>query len=188
MPELPEVETTRRGISPLLISKVVHGGTIHNDRLRYKVRSDLIEKLCGQKLLQIGRRGKYLIMYFRDGSLLVHLGMSGSIRVSDGTIDRRKHDHIEILFENYLFRYHDPRRFGAFIWTENDPSKHKLFENLGVEPLTHDFNGQFLYRKTRKTQGPIKNALMNNRLVVGVGNIYANEALFLAGINPKRSP
>ena len=186
MPELPEVETTCRGIAQLLVSKIVEGGTVYNRRLRYTVQSDLIEKLTGQTLLDIQRRAKYIIMKFSKGALIIHLGMSGSLRVLDAVQKRRKHDHIEILFNKLLLRYHDPRRFGAFVWTESDPLKHKMLRDLGVEPLAKKFTGQFLYEETRKTRSAIKNVLMNNRLVVGVGNIYANEALFRAGIHPKR--
>jgi len=186
MPELPEVETTCRGISLLLVSKIVGGGTVYDHRLRYRVQYDLIEKLTGQTLLDIRRRAKYIIMKFNKGALIIHLGMSGSLRVLDAAQKRRKHDHIEILFDKLLLRYHDPRRFGAFVWTENEPLKHELLSNLGIEPLTSDFTGQFLYEETRKTRSSIKNVLMNNRLVVGIGNIYANEALYGAGIHPKR--
>ena len=186
MPELPEVETTLRGISPLLISKKVLGGRIHEHRLRYEVRKDLIETLAGQTLLKTDRRGKYLILTFTNGSLIIHLGMSGSLRILAAEQPRRKHDHVEIIFENLSLRYHDPRRFGSLVWTAKHPFEHKLLRHLGLEPLGSDFNGDYMYSNTKKIRTPIKNTLMNNRIVVGVGNIYANEALFLAGIHPKR--
>jgi len=186
MPELPEVETTCRGISEFLISKVIYGGIVHEHRLRYKIQKNLIQKLTGQTLLKISRRGKYIIMSFAKGSLIIHLGMSGSLRILGVKHKKRKHDHVEIFFDNLILRYHDPRRFGALIWTENDPAKHTVLKDLGPEPLESGFDGKYLYRQTRRRKCAVKNLIMNNHIVVGVGNIYANEALHAAGIHPGR--
>ena len=186
MPELPEVETTCKGVSRILNSKTVTGGIIHERRLRYEVETNLPDKLLGKTLYEIKRRGKYIIMFFDGGSLIIHLGMSGSLRVLSTNKEKRKHDHIELFFGKLVLRFHDPRRFGSFTWTDHSPYEHKLLKSLGVEPLEKCFDGAYLYRETRNRRGNIKSLIMNARIVVGVGNIYANESLFEAGIHPHR--
>lgn len=187
MPELPEVETTRRGIEPLIINKTVETLLLHNPSLRWDVPLELVEVLPGQTVQSVGRRSKYLLINFEKGTLLVHLGMTGHLRCVDKTSPRRKHDHVELLFtDGSTLRYNDSRRFGAMLWTFDDPLQHKRLINLGPEPLEDDFDGDYLYKLSRKRKVAVKPFLMNARVVVGVGNIYASEALFRAGIKPSR--
>lgn len=188
MPELPEVEVTRRGISPHIKMQRVAGLVIRQPQLRWPV-TDGIEKILGNKtLLDIVRRGKYLLLNFEQGTAFIHLGMSGSIRILDADTEAGKHDHFDILFSNgKILRYNDPRRFGAFLWAGKAPYEHKLLKNLGVEPLQDEFDADYLYQASKNRKIAIKQLIMNANLVVGVGNIYANEALFLAGIHPERA-
>ena len=186
MPELPEVETTMRGISPHIKNKTVKSVNIHFPTLRWPIEPSLPQKLSGQKLQSIARRGKYLILQFKTGVLLIHLGMSGSLRVLNAKQARQKHDHFEIIFKNnQALRLRDPRRFGAVIWCEDDWTQHSLINHLGPEPLSDDFNGKYLFDNSRNKTVAVKNFIMNSHIVVGVGNIYASESLFLAGIHPK---
>ena len=192
MPELPEVETTRRGILPQLQGQTVTDVLVHNAKLRWPVPRTLKRHLVQQSLLDIRRRGKYLIFDFSSGHMLVHLGMSGSLRIIQDITQANgpalTHDHIEWLFtERKILRLHDPRRFGSVHWTEKMPLQHWLLKDLGPEPLSGAFDGEYLYRCSRNRKTAIKNFIMSSHIVVGVGNIYANEALFLAGIHPKRA-
>ncbi|MDH3454677.1 MAG: bifunctional DNA-formamidopyrimidine glycosylase/DNA-(apurinic or apyrimidinic site) lyase [Desulfuromonadales bacterium] len=185
MPELPEVETTRRGIEPLVINKIVDRVNIYNASLRWPVPDELVAVLPGQKVSAIGRRSKYLLFHFDRGTLIVHLGMTGHLRLDASTAERRKHDHVEIVFKDgTALRYNDSRRFGAMLWTVNDPHRHVRLSDLGPEPFNAAFNPAYLYKLSRARRIAVKPFLMDARVVVGVGNIYASEALFRAGIAP----
>ena len=187
MPELPEVEITRLGISPHITGQEIKDVVIRNKNLRWPISATLKKNLLTRKFQKIDRRGKYLLCYTNHGCMMMHLGMSGSLRIVDCTIKPEKHDHLDIMFESgSILRFNDPRRFGSVIWTKKDPLQHKLIKHLGPEPLSEEFNGEWLYRRSRKRAQPLKNFIMDNHNVVGVGNIYASESLFLAGINPKR--
>ncbi|MBN2678610.1 MAG: bifunctional DNA-formamidopyrimidine glycosylase/DNA-(apurinic or apyrimidinic site) lyase, partial [Acidithiobacillaceae bacterium] len=186
MPELPEVEVTRLGISPHLVGKTLQGAIVREPRLRLAVNPDLDARIAGQPLRQIRRRGKYLLLDLESGSILVHLGMSGHLRVLPRETPVVKHDHVDLLFtQDICLRFHDPRRFGVLCWLEAADA-HPLISRLGLEPLGPEFSGDYLYTHSRQRQIPVKAFLMDAHLVVGVGNIYANEALFDAGINPRR--
>lgn len=188
MPELPEVETTLRGIKPHLQGKTIDAIIIRDRRLRWPVPLTIRKKLAGQLIDNIDRRGKYLLLHTQVGTVIMHLGMSGSLRVIDSAVVPEKHDHIDIVLENHkALRLRDPRRFGCVLFTATDPLKHKLLADLGPEPLSDDFNSDYLYKKSRKRKLAIKLFIMDSKIVVGVGNIYANEALFLAGIHPRRA-
>lgn len=185
MPELPEVETIRSGLEPHLSGRRIRAVTIRDGRLRFPVPPGLDRILPGLTLRSIARRGKYLLLDCTAGWLIVHLGMSGSLRVLPASSPPEKHDHFDLILENGLcMRLRDPRRFGAVIWTETDPLRHPLLAKLGVEPLATEFDGEFLCRLTRGRRASIKQTLMDSHLLAGVGNIYANEALFRAGIKP----
>jgi len=187
MPELPEVETTRRGILSGLEDRRVAKLVVREARLRWPVPPRLPDRLRGQTLEGIRRRGKYLLFQFRSGTLLVHLGMSGSLRFVEPDQPPAAHDHIDLVMSNgQLLRYHDPRRFGTFLWQCGDASTHPLLRELGPEPLQGQFDADHMYRRSRGRRTTVKQFLMDARIVVGVGNIYANEALFLAGIHPLR--
>jgi formamidopyrimidine-DNA glycosylase len=185
VPELPEVETTRRGIQPYVQGRALRQMIVRERRLRWPVPDDLEQILAGRKILALARRGKYLLLKFSHGTALWHLGMSGSLRLVDPRLPADKHDHIDWVFNRDLaLRFHDPRRFGALLWTEEPVEEHPLLKHLGPEPLEEHFDGAYLFRKTRKSDQAIKSWLMNARNVVGVGNIYANEALFNSGLRP----
>ncbi|MCX7171495.1 MAG: bifunctional DNA-formamidopyrimidine glycosylase/DNA-(apurinic or apyrimidinic site) lyase [Proteobacteria bacterium] len=187
MPELPEVEITRRGIAPALVGRRVSGGAIRAARLRYPLCQELPKNLKGKTLLEVGRRGKYLLLYFGRGAVLVHLGMSGSLRLLPRGAAPQKHDHVDLEFGDRLLRMHDPRRFGAVLWfaAKADMARHPLLLTLGIEPLEADFTPEWLFAATRGRQAPIKQLLMDSHLVVGIGNIYASESLYRAGIDPR---
>ena len=186
MPELPEVETTKTSLLPLLEQRV-QAVRVHNPSLRWPIPDDL-EKLIGQRLIQLKRRSKYILAEFEQDQMLWHLGMSGSVRILDKTAALRKHDHFDVELDNgKVLRYHDPRRFGALLWTTDEPARHPLLCKLGVEPLEDAFTGDALFAKSRGRSLAIKAFIMDAHVVVGVGNIYANEALFMAGIDPRRS-
>lgn len=188
MPELPEVETTRRGISPLIKGHRIIRVDVRDRRLRWPVPADLEKHLRGQTILDVGRRGKYLLLRVASGHLIVHLGMSGSLRVVNCDIPYEKHDHLNIAFDNaHCLRLRDPRRFGAVLFTQDDPLTHPLLARLGPEPLSADFTGDYLFQCSRKRTTSIKAFIMDSHVVVGVGNIYANESLFAAGIHPRRT-
>lgn len=188
MPELPEVETTRRGVEPYLSGQRICRLEVREGRLRWPVPERLGTLLLDARVRAVQRRGKYLLLRFDAGTLLIHLGMSGSLRVlTSPTPPPRKHDHIDIVMANgHLLRYHDPRRFGAFLWIEGEPQRHPLLADLGPEPLEGGFDGRWLYRLSRGRKVSVKQFLMDGHVVAGVGNIYANEALFEAGIDPRR--
>ncbi len=188
MPELPEVETTRRGIEPHLKNQTIESATIRNPRLRWPIPETLAKDLPGQKIFGVKRRAKYLLIETGAGTLILHLGMSGSLRISPTGTAYRKHDHFALtLSNNKALRLHDPRRFGAVLWTNGDINQHPLLASLGPEPLEKTFNADYLYRSNQTRKVSIKQQIMNSRIVVGVGNIYASEALFLASIHPKRA-
>lgn len=186
MPELPEVETSRRGIEPHILNKKVIDVIVRQKQLRWPIPASLKNQLTNQKIRQVDRRGKYILLRTDAGTAIIHLGMSGSLRILDKNIPAEKHDHIDIVFNRLVLRLRDPRRFGACLWTRQDPLTHKLLINLGPEPLTDAFTADYLYRLSRSRKVAIKTFLMNSQIVVGVGNIYASESLFTAGINPKR--
>ncbi|MGB7991203.1 MAG: bifunctional DNA-formamidopyrimidine glycosylase/DNA-(apurinic or apyrimidinic site) lyase [Candidatus Methylophosphatis roskildensis] len=185
MPELPEVEITRRGLAAHLPGRMVSDVIVRDRRLRLPVTADLAGKLIGDSLIGIDRRGKYLLLRFGRGSLLAHLGMSGNLRVLPADAPARKHDHIDILFGELALRYSDPRRFGLMLWLQGDGSDHPLLAALGVEPLGDAFSADWLFQATRGRRCAIKLLLMDSHVVVGIGNIYASESLFRAGIRPR---
>lgn len=185
MPELPEVETTRRGLLGV-VGQRIDQVVIRDHRLRWPIPLSLPEILKDQHWLELNRRAKYILARCERGTLLLHLGMSGRLCLLAGDEPAQKHDHIDIVFESgQRVRLRDPRRFGAVLWLEGDPLQHLLLASLGPEPLEDAFDGAYLYRETRTRSAPIKNVIMDSHLVVGVGNIYASESLFRAGINPK---
>ena len=188
MPELPEVETTRRGIAPHLLNQRVGRVSIRNPRLRWPIPADLPGLLRGRKILAVERRGKYLLIRFHHGHLLLHLGMSGSLRVLESSRPAQKHDHFDLCLTGGLcLRMRDPRRFGAVLWTDEPPEQHPLLANLGPEPLGDHFDGTHLHHLGQVRRSAIKNLIMDSRVVVGVGNIYASESLYRAGIHPQRT-
>lgn len=186
MPELPEVETTLRGITPHLINRQVTQVLIRQPKLRWPIPEDLQSALPGSRLLAVKRRGKYLLLEFAQGHALIHLGMSGSLRIVQPTEPPGVHDHFDLVFGQRALRYCDPRRFGCLLWSPDIIHEHPLLINLGPEPLSEDFTGDYLFRRSRARRVPVKQWLMDSKTVVGVGNIYANEALFMAGIKPLR--
>ncbi len=186
MPELPEVETTRRGIEPHAVGRRIVALNIHEPRLRWPVASDLPAKVIGQRILQARRRAKYLLLDVHTGTLLLHLGMSGSLRVLPAGTARILHDHFDLVLDSgQTLRFNDPRRFGSLHYA-TDADEHPLLAHLAPEPLDPAFDADYLFKVTRRRRVAIKQLLMNSRLVVGVGNIYASEALFKAGIRPRR--
>ncbi|MEW6765774.1 MAG: bifunctional DNA-formamidopyrimidine glycosylase/DNA-(apurinic or apyrimidinic site) lyase [Pseudomonadota bacterium] len=188
MPELPEVETTRRGIEPHLLDRSLSDVLIRERRLRWPIPEGLESILRGQRVHSIERRAKYLLIQLDQGTLIAHLGMSGSLRLVEPGTPLKKHDHVELRLDNGLaLRLHDPRRFGALLWTTEAPETHVLLAKLGPEPLEEGFDGAYLYEALHQRKQAIKSAIMDNHVVVGVGNIYANEALFLSGIDPRRA-
>ncbi len=186
MPELPEVEVTRRGIAPALVGHAVSDVRLRTPMLRYPVPEDLPRRLRGKVLRAIERRGKYLLFDFGDGRLLLHLGMSGSLRIVPSVTPAGKHDHVDLVFADTALRLRDPRRFGALLWLNGDPAAHALLADLGLEPLSPEFTAAALHGRLAGRRQAIKQALMDSHLVVGVGNIYASESLFRAGIDPRR--
>ncbi|MEO8486015.1 MAG: bifunctional DNA-formamidopyrimidine glycosylase/DNA-(apurinic or apyrimidinic site) lyase [Betaproteobacteria bacterium] len=192
MPELPEVETTRRGVAPALVGHRIVAVRVYDRRLRWPVPAGLEKALAGREVVAVDRRSKYLLFRLAAPSgtdtLLVHLGMTGSLRVYRRAPPRQPHDHVDIVFDHRsTLRYRDPRRFGTLLWIPGDAVGHPLLASLGAEPFSPAFNADALHRGTRGRRVAIKLALMDNKLVVGVGNIYANEALFRAGIRPTRA-
>jgi formamidopyrimidine-DNA glycosylase len=185
MPELPEVETTRRGLEPHVVGRRVTAITTYDRRLRWPVPSDLNRRLAGRTIDRLDRRSKYLLFRMGEGTLLVHFGMTGSLRILTAAVPRRRHDHVDVVLDSgATLRYHDPRRFGAVLWIPGAADAHPLLAQLGPEPFEAAFDANYLWTATRHRSLAIKLALMDSRLVVGVGNIYANESLFRAGIRP----
>jgi len=188
MPELPEVETTRRGVSPYLEGKQIAAIKLHCRKLRWPVPAQLPNCMYDARVTNVLRRAKYLIIETDAGTLISHLGMSGSWRVITAASDLRKHDHVELIMrDGARLVYHDPRRFGALLYTDQDWRKHPQIVSLGPEPFDSKFSPDYLFQSSRKRRVPIKTLIMDNAIVVGVGNIYANEALFIAGIRPRRA-
>lgn len=186
MPELPEVETTLRGIAPHLQGRRIERLLVRERRLRYPVPVDMENKVRGQCILALRRRGKYLLLELDVGTILIHLGMSGSLRILAADTAPGKHDHIDLRLGVDCLRLRDPRRFGLFLWTPDPTESHHLLAHLGPEPLEPDFDGDYLYEISRARRCAVKAFLMDSKVVVGVGNIYANESLYLAGIHPAR--
>lgn len=187
MPELPEVETTLRGIEPAMLGRVIEEVRIRNPALRWPVPA-AVQQACGQRVVGLRRRAKYLLIELGNGGLMCHLGMSGSLRICRDGDPLKKHDHFDLVMDSgACIRFHDPRRFGVLLWWESPYADHKLLRDLGPEPLTDNFDGEYLLKCSRKLKVPVKNFIMNGKIVVGVGNIYASEALFMAGIHPGRA-
>lgn len=191
MPELPEVEVTLRGIAPTLTGAQITGAVCRTSALRYPLPARLDRTLEGHRLKAVIRRGKYLLLDFGHGHLLIHLGMSGSLRLVAATLQAEKHDHFDLVFDirgkTIALRLRDPRRFGAVLWLEGDPFQYPLLATLGVEPLNEEFTAAWLKTSLTGLTAAIKPTLMNSHRVVGIGNIYASESLFRAGIDPRRA-
>nr|VFK24406.1 MAG: DNA-(apurinic or apyrimidinic site) lyase [Candidatus Kentron sp. MB]VFK30673.1 MAG: DNA-(apurinic or apyrimidinic site) lyase [Candidatus Kentron sp. MB]VFK75352.1 MAG: DNA-(apurinic or apyrimidinic site) lyase [Candidatus Kentron sp. MB] len=188
MPELPEVETICRGLARYLPGDRIKEVVVRNRRLRWPIPECIGQELPGQSVQKISRRGKYLLFHLTCGTMIVHLGMSGSLRLFSGVESPGKHDHVDLVFEGGDFlRFRDPRRFGAILWTESDPLQHPRLARLGPEPLEGGFSGRWLWKISRNRRISVKCLLMDGGVVAGLGNIYANEALFRAGILPSRS-
>lgn len=187
MPELPEVETSRRGIEPWVLDQTIVGVQIRERRLRWPISTDIDDRLPGQTVTSVDRRAKYLLINTTDGTAILHLGMSGSVFIVDRNAPAGIHDHVDIELESgHALRLRDPRRFGSLHWSD-DVANHWLLKNLGPEPLGEDFDGRYLWEKSRGRRVAVKQFIMNANIVGGVGNIYASESLFVAGINPKRA-
>lgn len=192
MPELPEVETTRRGIEPHLCRQRISRVIVRQPSLRWPIPENIPALMAGATVESVRRRGKYLLLKLvraeaLPGTAIFHLGMSGSLRVIDVDEPAMVHDHVDIVLENgTALRYTDPRRFGCLLWQDDGEPAHRLLAGLGPEPLTDEFNGDLLYQRSRGRSTVVKNLIMDGKIVVGVGNIYANEALFAAGIRPDR--
>ncbi|MCC6194349.1 MAG: bifunctional DNA-formamidopyrimidine glycosylase/DNA-(apurinic or apyrimidinic site) lyase [Burkholderiales bacterium] len=185
MPELPEVETTRRGVAPHVVGRKIARLDVYDPRLRWPVPADLGQRVQGLRIDRVDRRSKYLLFRMGTDTLLVHLGMTGSLRVHRKAPPRKAHDHVDLVLDDgTVVRYHDPRRFGAVLWLPAPAHEHPLLAKLGPEPFDTAFDAAYFWRTLRTRTAPIKLALMDNSVVVGVGNIYANEALFRAGIRP----
>jgi formamidopyrimidine-DNA glycosylase len=186
MPELPEVETTRRGLAPHLVNQVIRTAIVRNRALRLPIPRELPRRVAGTTIRTVERRGKYLLVDCGSGTLIVHLGMSGRLWLVDADAAVEAHDHFDlVLASGKAVRLRDPRRFGLVLWTARDPLQHPLLASIGPEPLSPEFDGRSLYEATRSRSAAIKNVLMDSHVVAGVGNIYASEALFRAGTNPK---
>lgn len=187
MPELPEVETVLRGIRSHLLQSRIESLIVREPRLRWPVPPELADRVQGQLISALSRRGKYLLVTLEEGTLLIHLGMSGRLHIVPRGTPPLRHCHIDLVFsDTHLLRFTDPRRFGAWLYTTAPPELHPLLQALGPEPLEEGFNADFLYRLTRKRARSVKTLIMDSHVVVGVGNIYAQEALFLARIHPKK--
>ncbi|MFZ2727149.1 MAG: bifunctional DNA-formamidopyrimidine glycosylase/DNA-(apurinic or apyrimidinic site) lyase [Methylococcaceae bacterium] len=188
MPELPEVETTCRGIAPHIEGQSIKHVIVRQPQLRWRIPDSLAIDLIDVQIQTVTRRGKYLLLNSDKGTLIIHLGMSGNLRIMSTSQDAGKHDHVDFTFaNNSVLRFNDTRRFGAVLWTTQSSALHPLLKNLGIEPLFTDFNGEYLYKLSRKRSVAVKLFIMNSHIVVGVGNIYANEALFMAGILPTKA-
>jgi formamidopyrimidine-DNA glycosylase len=188
VPELPEVETTRRGIRGALRGRRITGMVLREARLRWPVDPGLVRELPGQQVRDVRRRAKYLLIELERGTLIAHLGMSGSLRVLPPATPLLAHDHYDLLLDTgRCLRFNDPRRFGSLIWVDGDPAEHPLLAALGPEPLERGFDADYLHGRSRGRKVAIKQFLMDQHVVVGVGNIYASEALFRAGIHPRRA-
>ncbi len=189
MPELPEVETSRRGIAPHILGKAFKQLIVRQAQLRWPVPVAVLNQtLPGQRLTDVDRRGKYLLLKTATGTILLHLGMSGNLRITNSAEALKKHDHIDFEFsDGTILRFNDQRRFGAVLWTDTQPEAHPLLLALGPEPLSEQFTGEYLLSRSQQRRLPIKSLIMDSHVVVGVGNIYASESLFLAGLHPNRA-
>ncbi|MBS0397129.1 MAG: bifunctional DNA-formamidopyrimidine glycosylase/DNA-(apurinic or apyrimidinic site) lyase [Proteobacteria bacterium] len=188
MPELPEVETTRAGIAPSLLGQCVHEVIVRRRQLRWPIPHSFATAVRGQTVRSVERRAKYILIGFDSGTAILHLGMSGSLRILDPSTPPRPHDHWDIVLDSgRVLRFHDPRRFGCLLFTRKDPDTHPLLAGLAPEPLSDAFDDEYLFRGSRHRKVAIKLFIMNPRMVVGVGNIYASESLFRAGISPRRA-
>lgn len=187
MPELPEVETTKNGIKPHLEGQTIREVHIYNAKFRLPVPED-INALChGKQIISVTRRAKYILIELSKGFILIHLGMSGHLRIVPDDTTLAKHEHISLVLTNMqTLRLCDPRRFGIFLYIETNPYQHRLLSHLGPEPLSEEFTGEYLFQRAQNKNKPIKSFIMDNEIVVGVGNIYATESLFLANIHPQR--
>ena len=186
MPELPEVETTCRGISDAATNQKITRIVVRNRQLRWPIETHIEATLQNQYIHTVTRRAKYILLQTTKGTLIIHLGMSGCLRVVEKSEPLKKHDHVDLVLPDNIIRFNDPRRFGCLLYTEDPLSEHKLFASLGPEPLSNDFNVNYLHGCAQRSRTSIKTFIMKQSVVVGVGNIYASEALFLAKINPKR--
>jgi len=187
LPELPEVETTLRGIQPVMQGHVIEQVRVRNASLRWPVPR-AVQRARGRNVLGLIRRGKYLLIDCGSGGLMCHLGMSGSLRICEDGDPPRLHDHFDLVMDSgHCVRFHDPRRFGALLWWDSPWQSHALLSELGPEPLSDDFDGDYLWQRSRGLSVAVKNFIMNGKIVVGVGNIYASEALFMAGVHPSRA-
>ncbi len=185
MPELPEVETTRRGIEPHIVGAIITKFTAHTKKLRWDISPELTTKSLNQEVLSVERRAKYLLINIPNGTIIMHLGMSGKLKIIDDNSQMIKHDHVEICFNNgKILRLNDPRRFGAVLWCEGSPFEHILLRDLGPEPFKTEFNADYLLNLSKKRKTQIKSFIMNSKIVVGIGNIYASEILFNCKIHP----
>lgn len=188
MPELPEVETTCRGIAPLICGHQITQVTVRQSQLRWPIPARLPDHLIGHTWQSVTRRAKYLLLHTDNGgTVIIHLGMSGYLRVLEKTTEAKKHDHVDIELDNEtILRYHDPRRFGAMLWTNQPLDDFPLLHHLGIEPLSRQFTAKYLHNAVKKRQKPVKSVIMDNQIVVGVGNIYATEVLFASRLHPNR--
>jgi len=187
LPELPEVETTRRGLTPYARKRRIAALAVYEPRLRWPVPRSLPARVAGQRITRVGRRAKYLLLELESGTLLVHLGMSGNLRAVPADTPRLTHDHFDLVLDSGLaLRFNDPRRFGSLIYTAGDPARHPLLARLAPEPFARAFDADYLWRISRRRRVALKQLVMNSQLVVGVGNIYASEALFRARLRPQR--
>ena len=188
MPELPEVETTMRGVRPFVEGRVVKQAVVRERRLRWPVPRDFNQKIEGLKIKSVSRRAKYILFETGNGFVMIHLGMSGRLRVLPKDTPPLKHDHLDlVLSSGKILRFHDPRRFGSVLWITGLPSEHRLLAALGPEPFDQELKPEYLYRLSRGKKVTVKQFIMDGKIVVGVGNIYASEALFRAGIRPGRA-
>lgn len=186
MPELPEVETTKRGIAPFVLHQTLLDIVVRQPKLRLPVPNNMHQLIVGKSIIDVTRRGKYILLHLSEGTLLIHLGMSGHLRLVPINTPHEKHDHIDLVLANdKVLRYTDPRRFGLFIYIQGNPLLHPLLTHLGPEPLTHAFNAEYLISRAQGKSQCIKSFIMTNQVVVGVGNIYAAESLFLARVHPQ---
>ncbi|EHL29843.1 bifunctional DNA-formamidopyrimidine glycosylase/DNA-(apurinic or apyrimidinic site) lyase [Legionella drancourtii] len=187
MPELPEVETTKQGIKSHLEGQTIHEINVRNFNLRIPVPNNIDELCAGKKIIAVTRRAKYILIQLSRGYLIIHLGMSGHLRIISGATIPEKHDHITLNLTNkQALHFSDPRRFGLFTYVDENPHQHQLLSHLGPEPLSEDFDGSYLYQRAKNKNKPIKSFIMDNEIVVGVGNIYATESLFLAQLHPNK--
>ena len=187
MPELPEVETTCQGISPHIVNQTIKHLVVRCANLRWPIPKNLSNQLSHQQITAVSRRAKYILIHTTNGIIICHLGMSGCLKVTQPDVSLEKHDHFDLVLEHCVLRYNDPRRFGCLLFTQDPLEQHPLFEHLGPEPLAAQFNAAYLQKKAQRSKSSIKTFIMNQKIVVGVGNIYASEALFLAKIHPKRA-